>query len=318
MSAPDDHEIDPAEKFGGRHRRFIPRLRRRNEPVRKVLHASQPTASGDLEPAEIDIHTAHTSRVYDYLLGGAANFTVDREAAHHIFATYPGGIDGVRIDARANRAFLGRAVRWLVTEAGIRQFLDIGAGIPTEGNVHEVAQNHASDARIVYVDNDPIVLAHAHHLLEGTPDGATAYIDGDFREPDAVLKAAEDTLDFGQPVALMMVGLMHVIPDSYDPHGIIGAFLDALPSGSYMAISQLTTDLAPRDMSIVQERLEEAMAAWNPPALRPQAEVEAFFAGLDLVPPGVTRGDLWHNADPDAAAKSDRAVPLTAGLARKP
>jgi hypothetical protein len=163
----------------------------------------------DREPPEIDTSVAHVARVYDYLLGGTANFKVDREAAERAYAAWPGGLDGVRADARAHRALLGRVVRYLVREAGIRQFLDIGTGIPKENNVHEVAQLEAPESRVVYADKDPIVLAHAHRLLRGTPEGATRYISGELREPAAILEAAAVTLDFGQPVAVLLFGVLH-------------------------------------------------------------------------------------------------------------
>jgi S-adenosyl methyltransferase len=311
---PSGDQVDPEEKFGGK--RWWRPNRRRDEPARKVRHASQPTAQGDLEPAEIDITVAHASRVYDYLLGGKANFAVDREAAHHGFEHHPGGFEGVRYAARANRGFLQRAVEYLVRQ-GVRQFLDVGAGIPSEGNVHEVAQDIAPESRIVYVDNDPIVLAHAHNLLESTPEGATAYVNGDFREPEAILETAALTLDLSQPVAVMLVGLLHVIPDEYAPHDIIRRLLKDLPSGSYLAISQLTTDVAPEDMTVVQERLDQAMGSWNPVSLRPVAEVEAFFDGLELVEGGVARGDAW-GLPRSEAGDGGPGTPLYAGLARKP
>jgi S-adenosyl methyltransferase len=314
-SGGDEEELDPRERFAGK-RWFRPQ-RRRSDPIRKVEHA--PTPVDDREPAEIDIAVAHTSRIYDYLLGGTANFAVDREVAHHAFSTYPGGFDGVQADARANRAFLGRVVTWLATEAGIRQFLDIGAGIPAEGNVHEVAQRHAPDASVVYVDNDPIVLAHAHDLLDGTDEGVTSFVAGDFRDPEGLLKTAAATLDFDQPVALMLLGLLHVIPDGDDPHGIVRHLVGELASGSYLAVSQLTTDGAPDDMSVVHDRLDEAMRTSNPPAFRPRTEVTRFFDGLELVrPPKVVRVDRWGIDDPDPTPAGSREFPLYGGVAHKP
>jgi hypothetical protein len=179
------------------------------------------SAGAEREWAEIDTSVAHVARVYDYLLGGTDNFKVDRDAAERAYAAWPGGLDGVRADARAHRALLGRMVRYLAGEAGIRQFLDIGTGIPKENNVHEVAQRTAPESRIVYVDRDPIVLAHAHKLLRSTPEGATAYIYGDLHEPEGILREATETLDFSQPVAVMLFGILHFFDEQDDPSGIV-------------------------------------------------------------------------------------------------
>ena len=201
--------------------------------------------AGSAEPAEIDTSVAHAARVYDYLLGGRANFKVDREAAARAYAAFPGGLDGVRADVRQHRAVLGRMVRYFVEEAGILQFLDIGTGIPKENNVHEVAQDVASDARIVYVDRDPIVLAHAHQLLRGTREGSISYIYGDLHDPQPILAEAAKTLDFSRPTAVMLFGILHFFSDADDPIGLIGQLLAPLAPGSYLAISHLTSDHYP-------------------------------------------------------------------------
>ena len=187
---------------------------------------------GSKQSAEIDTTVAHPARVYDYWLGGKDNFAADREAAERVLAVAP----GLRFRVKANRAFLARAVRFLATDCGIRQFLDIGTGIPPANNTHEVAQAAAPASRIVYVDNDPIVLAHARALLTSTPEGATAYLEADLREPDGILAAARQTLDFRQPVALMLVGILHLIQDAEEPYQIVSHLMDALPSGSYLII----------------------------------------------------------------------------------
>jgi hypothetical protein len=194
---------------------------------------------GSNRPAEIDTTVAHPARVYDYWLGGKDNFAADREAAERVLAVTP----GLRFRVQANRAFLARAVRFLATEAGIRQFLDIGTGIPTANNTHEVAQAAAPASRIVYVDNDPIVLAHARALLTSTPDGATAYLEADLRDPAAILTEAARTLDFEQPVALMLIGVLHLVQDSEDPYGLVARYLAALQHGSYLAISHPASDI---------------------------------------------------------------------------
>src|SRR5439155_7565350 len=182
--------------------------------------------------SEIDTSKPHAARMYDYLLGGKDHFAIDRETAEKGIKLIPTG----RTAARENRAFLGRAVRYLVAEAGIRQFLDIGTGLPSANNVHEVAQGLVPSCRVVYVDNDPIVLAHARALLTSSPEGKTAYIHADLREPDRILKdpATLRTLDFDKPIALMLVAILHFLPDEWDPRGIITTLLDALPSGSYL------------------------------------------------------------------------------------
>jgi hypothetical protein len=268
----------------------------------------------------IDMTVAHTSRIYDFLLGGTDNFAVDREVAEHAFDAYPGGVEGARIDARANRAFLRRAVRYLAGTAGIRQFLDIGTGIPNADNTHAIAQQVAPDARIAYVDNDPIVLAHAHALLDGSRDGAAAYIDGDLREPAALLERAAATLDLSQPTAVVVVGVLHVIPDDDRPYESIATLLEAVPSGSYLALSHMTRDVQVdgADMGVVTARLDERMRGTNPPAFRTRAEVARFFDGLDVLDPGVVPLAEWR---PDAGAPSrtgTRVTPMFCGVARKP
>jgi S-adenosyl methyltransferase len=269
------------------------------------------------DPIDIDTGQAHTSRIYDYLLGGNDNFAVDREAAEHAFSAYPGGLDAVRSDARANRAFLGRAVRFLA-EAGIRQFLDIGTGIPGDGNVDSVLQRVAPEARVVYVDNDPIVLAHAHALLGGKDRLYTDFIDGDLLEPRAVLRQASDVIDFQDPVAILLLGLLHVVPDSVDPHGAVATYVQAAVPGSYLAISHMTTDFQPAAMTEVSDRLQESTGETNPPAFRSGDELARFFDGLDVVEPGMVQIDQWR-PDPGTPARGpgDHVPMLYAGVGRK-
>ena len=189
----------------------------------------------------IDTTTAHPARVYDYWLGGKDNFAADREAGEQALLAYPQLAEAVQ----SNRAFLARAVRFLTQEAGIRQFLDIGTGIPAANNTHQVAQREAPDSRIVYVDNDPIVLAHARALLKSTPQGACDYIEADLHNPEAILAEAARTLDFGKPVALMLLAVLQFIPDSEDPYALVSRLLAALPSGSYLVVSHPTDDFNP-------------------------------------------------------------------------
>ncbi|HYK30322.1 MAG TPA: SAM-dependent methyltransferase, partial [Streptosporangiaceae bacterium] len=190
--------------------------------------------------ANIDTSVAHPARVYDYWLGGKDNFAADREAAERVLAVTP----GLRFRVRANRAFLARAVRYLAGEAGIRQFLDVGTGIPAANNTHEVAQAAAPDSKIVYVDNDPIVLTHARALLASGPLGATQYVDGDLRDPQAIMRAAT-ILDVTKPTALMLIGVMHLIQDSEQPQEIVASLLAALPAGSYLVMSHPASDIHP-------------------------------------------------------------------------
>lgn len=239
---------------------------------------------------DIDTTVPHPARVYDYLLGGDDNFAVDREAAERAAAAAGG--QNARADVRANRAFLGRAVRYLAGEVDIRQFLDIGTGIPNSDNVHAVAQQTAPEARIVYVDKDPVVLAHAHRLLESTPDGSTAFLLADLHDPDTILKRAAETLDFTRPVAVILVAVLHFFPDEADPWGLVRRVVDAVPSGSYLAISHLTGDFAPDPMAKVMEHLNRKSS--DPFVLRPREEIARFFAGLEMVEAGLVPVNDWR------------------------
>ena len=270
----------------------------------------------DRDPVMIDTTVAHTSRIYDFLLGGTNHFAVDREVAAHAFSAYPGGLDGVRADARANRAFLVRAVRYLVVEEGVRQFLDIGSGIPAAGNTHEVAREAAADSRVVYVDNDPIVLAHAHSLLAGSPEGATAYLPGDLRQPRAVLDAAAETLDFSRPVALLLVGILHVVPDSEGPQAHVRTLVDALAPGSFVVVSHLTdsVDVDGADLATVGARLDARMHTTNPPAFRSADDVRRFLDGLELIEPGFVTVPEWRPEDRETRT---RPTPLVCAIGRK-
>ena len=260
-------------------------------------------------PAEIDTAAAHPARVYDYWLGGKDNFAADREAAERVLAASP----GLRFRVRANRAFLARSVRFLAAECGIRQFLDIGTGIPTADNTHQVAQAAAPDSRVVYVDNDPIVLAHARALLTSTPEGATAYLEADLREPDYILATAPATLDFGQPVALMLLGVLHLVADSDHPYQIVSHLMAALAPGSYLVISHPASDIHPGQAE-AQRRYNERVA--TPQTLRSRTEVARFFEGLDLVPPGLVYVHTWRPGPSDEVPAGTASA--YGGVARKP
>jgi hypothetical protein len=267
------------------------------------------TAAQEDREVEIDTSVAHPARVYDYWLGGKDNYAADREAAERVLAVTP----GLRFRVRANRAFLARAVRYLAAEAGIRQFLDIGTGIPSANNTHQVAQAVAPDSRIVYVDNDPIVLTHARALLSSGPEGSTQYVQGDLRDATAILAAAARTLDFSQPTGLMLLGIMHLIQDAEDPYRIVADLMDALPPGSYLAISHPASDIH-AGQAEAQKRYNERVS--TPQTLRTRDEVSRFFEGLKLVAPGVVYVHTWH-PDPADIAPVD-GVSAHGGVARKP
>jgi O-methyltransferase involved in polyketide biosynthesis len=242
---------------------------------------------------DIDTSVPHSARLWNYWLGGSDNFPVDREVGDAILAMVPEMVTS----ARADREFLGRVVRHLAGVEGVRQFLDIGTGLPTADNTHEVAQRVAPSSRIVYVDNDPLVLAHARELLTSHPDGATDYVHADLRDTDGVLDAARGTLDFDRPVAVMLLGVLNFIPDDDEAIDLVKRLVAALPPGSFLAISHPTTEINGAVMT-------EALRLWNdgPAAkmvLRPQARVARFFPGLDLLEPGVVTCSRWR-PDPQA------------------
>jgi len=265
---------------------------------------------------EINTNVAHPARVYDYWLGGKDNFPADQALAEAILEAVP----IMRAMARANRAFLGRAVRYLAGEAGVRQFLDIGTGIPTAGNTHEVAQAVAPDAHVVYVDNDPIVLAHARALMTSNMAGETAFIFADLRQPEAILgdPILAATLDLGRPVAVMLMAILMFLRDADDPYGIVSRLLEALPSGSYLTISHPTADFDAQAMAGAVAASKRSGIALVP---RNRAEVEAFFKGLDLVEPGVVPVASWRpdGEPPTAPDRVGELEPLNiyAGVGRK-
>ena len=263
---------------------------------------------------EIDTGVAHVARVYDFLLGGRANFPVDRQAAERAYQTWPGGLDGVRADVRAHRALLGRVVTYLVGE-GIRQFLDIGTGIPTENNTHQVAQRLAPESRIVYVDHDPIVLAHSHKLLTSTPEGATDYIFGDLRDPEPVLDKAAGTLDFGQPIAVMLFGVLHFFAPGEHPEQTLATLTGRLVPGSYLALTHLAGDVYGDQMAQTFRELSQRMN--QNVYLRSQAEVGQLFGGLELVDPGVVQLPQWRPG-PTPGEQAPNPLPMWAAVGRKP
>ncbi|WP_327258695.1 MULTISPECIES: SAM-dependent methyltransferase [unclassified Streptomyces] len=251
---------------------------------------------------------AHNARVWNHWLGGTDNYPVDRAVGDRVTAMYP----SIGEVARADRAFLGRAVRYLAGDAGIGQFLDIGSGLPTADNTHEVAQHTAPDSRVVYVDNDPIVLTHARALLTSSPEGATRYIDADARHPEQILRAVEPTLDPTKPVAVMLLGILNFVLDTDEAQAIIRTLMDAMPSGSHLVLTHPTLELG-------GEGNEAAMRFWNenatpPITARSRAEFAAFLTGLDLVDPGIVSCARWRT-DPGTTAP---VVAQFGAVARKP
>jgi hypothetical protein len=254
--------------------------------------AAEPADDGAVSAVSslpFDISKAHQARIYDYALGGKDNYAADRAAAEAVFKVNP----EMAFTARANRAFLGRAVRYLAAEAGIRQFLDIGTGIPTAGNTHEVAQGVAPESRVVYVDYDPVVLAHARALLTSGQTGATEYIDADLRDTGTILSQAARLLDFGEPTAVMLISILHAIPDADKPHPIVASLMDAVPSGSYLAISHVGSDLLGPE---TQQGLEDVADRMMQQGItyRTREQVARFFEGTDMVDPGLVRVEEWR------------------------
>ncbi len=271
-----------------------------------VSEVREPGVSPGLD--RLDTSVAHPARVYDAWLGGKDHFAADRIAAEQVMARNPGIGPGVR----SNRAFLARAVRFLTLEAGVRQFLDLGTGLPSADNVHEVAQAAAPDARVVYVDNDPIVLVHARALLTGAR-GTVAYTEADLRDVPGILSAAERTLDLARPVAVMLLMTLQFVPDADGPHALVRRYLDALPSGSYLVVSHPASD--------VSDVANQATARYNELVAtgmtrRNREEFEAFFDGLELVEPGVVHPVDWRSG-PDDALEGEPS-PAYCAVGRKP
>ena len=265
--------------------------------------------SGSPDPdlsSRLNTDVPHSARIWNYWLGGKDNFAADRAVGDQVKQVYP---DVVEV-AVASRAFLGRAVRFLAGEAGIRQFLDLGTGLPTADNTHEVAQGIAPEAKVVYMDNDPLVLVHARALLTSSPEGVTDYVDADVRNPDQVLRAAAKTLDFSRPIALMMLGILGNVADSDEPGPaeIVDRFVSAVPAGSYLVINDSV--LAPE----VVEAVQTARSGGADYHLRTPEQIHGFFTGLDLVEPGVISTPLWR----PAPGTGPRTLNVYCGVARKP
>ena len=278
-----------------------------NEDARHAAGADDVLASTGDRPA-FDISVAHQARIYNYWLGGKDNYAADRKAADAAIAAYPGVVTG----ARANRQFLARAVGHLTVDAGIRQFLDLGTGIPAANNTHEVAQAMAPKSRVVYVDYDPVVLAHARALLAGSNEGLIDYLDADLRETDTILEQASRTLDFSRPVAIMLIAILHAIPDEDDPYGIVARLMEAVPSGSYLVLSHVASDIDPEQIAEATARLNQLSHQHF--TLRDHDRVLRFFDGLELLEPGVARVEEWRAPGLETR---DRSA-MWGGVGRKP
>jgi hypothetical protein len=269
----------------------------------------QPAYDKDAASGGTDTGVPHSARVWNYWLGGTDNYAIDRAAGDAFREAFPEIVEIVR----ASRAFLVRAVEFLAGEAGIRQFLDVGAGLPTAENTHEVAHRVAPESRVIYVDNDPLVLVHARVLLAGTPGGVTRYIDADLREPDKVIAAAANTLDFTQPVALMLMGILGHIGDLSEARSIVKRLMEPLVSGSYLALND-GANLTSRAASQAQAQQDCGNGDAVPYRSREHEEIASFFEGLELVEPGLVSLDLWR---PRPGDRQDELDGL-AGVGRKP
>lgn len=289
------------------------------DPQPEHGHAGTPGSSTGASAArvpQIDTSVAHPARRYNYLLGGKDNFAPDRDSANRLIEVFP----AVQTAAVENRRFLGRVVRHLAGRMGVRQFLDIGTGIPTSPNVHEIAQSIIPDAAVIYVDNDPIVMTHARALLTSTPPGKTSYIEADLRDPAAILDSPDlrATLDFAQPIALLLIAVLHFLPDDDKPYEAVTELATAMPPGSFLAISHTTFDPLPDDVRQQLAALADPSAGHGPFRPRTHPEVARFFDGAVLLDPGLTSIVDWH---PEAEPQPD-AIPAEAigygGLARLP
>jgi hypothetical protein len=283
------------------------------------MTADPPAADGSGDPLVRIVSTAASAaRVYDYLMGGDDNFAVDRATAEQI-AQDVGGMDNVRAGLLAQRAFQDAALRLLAGERGLRQFLDIGSGIPSSGGLPAVVQEVAPEARIVYVDNDPLVLAHAHALPKATLRGAAAFVDADLRDAERIVRQAATTLDLAQPIAVVLVGVLHTIPDGDDPWGIVARLMDRLAPGSHLVVSHATGEIQADEMARLARDVNEVAPGGL--TLRGRDEVARFFAGLELLEPGLVPADewlRWHGLRSSATDPHGWQPPYHVGIGHRP
>ena len=266
----------------------------------------------DGPPPQLDTSVPHSARIWNYWLGGKDNYAVDRAAGDQFLATFP----DIAVVARATRAFMGRAVRYLAGEAGVRQFLDIGTGLPTFNSTHEIAQQVAPESRIVYVDNDPVVLLHAHALLKSNPKGATDYLDADLRDPEAIVAGAAKTLDLSRPVAVMLLGVMGHVTDDGEAQAIVARLMDLMPSGSYLVLSDGTNVIHADQGQAAQDDYNDSGAV--PYCLRTPAQLGHFFDGLDLVEPGLVSCPRWRPVVSSVEGGAPAEIDAFGAVGRKP
>jgi len=259
---------------------------------------------------------AHPARVYDYVRGGLDNFEADRKTVDFAVAASSGGIDHARAAVLANQAFLQRALTWLVREARVRQFLEIGTVMPAEDTTHEVVQAIAPESRVVYANDDPVVLAHAHTLSRSTPEGAAAYVDANPRDPETILEGARATFAPDEPVAVILVAILHHVDDADDPHGLVRRFMDAVPPGSYLVVSHLTDEIIADEVTEAAERINQLPGFTL--ILRSYARISAFFDGLELVPPGLVAVTDWQPPGLPPPPPELWPTPFYGALGRKP
>jgi hypothetical protein len=271
--------------------------------------------SGPEPGFDIDTSAAHPARLHSYLVGGDDNFSADRELAHYISEPMPGGIETARANVRAMAEFTVRAVQHLV-EVGIRQFLAFGVPVPTDNDIHVVAQKAAPESRVVYMSDDPLVLAHAHELRRSSAEGATAYVHGSLQDAQGILQETGQTLDLSRPVGVLLLGTLSLVTDEEDPVGLVDELMRGVPPGSHLVIAHATNDIPAEGMSEALERLAEALG--TPHVVRSHEEILRFFDGLELVAPGLVQVDQWHPEAPQPLPEPTRLIPLYAAVARKP
>jgi S-adenosyl methyltransferase len=285
-----------------------------------VTDRQRPRDGGEQPPEiEIDTTVADPARVHNFLAGGDGHFAVDREAVNQAATILPGGLDTAQRAVRSIVGFQSRVVRYVATEAGIRQFMKLGTAVPVVEDVHEVAHAVAPDARVVYVGNDPLALAHAHSLRRVRPEGSTAYVHASLTDTEAVVRQASATLDFARPVALLLPATLNFVPDDRDPYGIVARLVDAVPSGSYLALTHTSHEIRSERMLEAAERFSKLLGPQY--VVRPRDQIARFFDGLDLVEPGLVQLDKWRPdpaEEPDEPDEDRRPAPIFGGVARKP
>jgi S-adenosyl methyltransferase len=282
-----------------------------------VTDRQRPANSGDQPPEiEIDTSVANPARVHNFLAGGDGHFAVDREAVNQAATILPGGLETAQRAVRSIVGFQARVIRYLAIEVGIRQFMKLGTAVPVVEDVHDVAHSAAPDARVVYVGTDPLALAHAHSLRRVRPEGSTAYVHASLTDTEAVVRQASATLDFDRPVALLLPATLNFVPDHRDPYGLVARLVDAVPSGSYLALTHTSHEIRSERMLEAAERFSKLLGPQY--VVRPRDEIARFFDGLDLIEPGLVQLDRWRPESEEDADEGRRPAPIYGGVARKP